>query len=348
MPAALSPQDLSQLPPSIQQIINSQQAGAGSPDPNVKQLGDSTVNDLNTALQRRFGQSSNYDSTFDSGVRGLMGEVPGIQNQYEQGTQRQNEDFMTNAQRIGQQSDLANGRQQNAMADQGMGYSGANLLGQQRLGEALQQNVFGANQSRNRGISDLTGRLQGQLQGISSREQALEGQATERATVADQTQAWQAQQQAMEQQALKAQQDQAAAQLQQEQQAAEQQQAALAALEAQARQSVQPIPGPTGALSGGGGAPQAPPVDWKGQTPTNKVQIDHPGWPAQNLDLTNAKDVKNLQLEMLNNGFYTGADKNNPYTGQFDQATQQALSNYMYSLSSGTGNIASGSYVHFV
>lgn len=317
MPAALSPQDLSQLPPNIQQILAGQQAGAGNPEADVKQMGNSTEGDLNTALQRRFGQGANFDQQFDSGVRGLMGEIPGIQNQYEQGTQRANEDFTTAAQRIGQQNDLASGRQQNQMADQGLGYSGANLLGQQRLGEALQQNVFGANQSRNRGIGDLTSRLQGQLQGITGREQALEGQATERATVADQTRAWEAEQQAMQQQALKMQQDNAAAQMQQQQAAAAQQQQALAQLEAQARQSVQPVAGPTGGLSygGGGGAP-APQAPAAPQT----IQFKMGGGADTTYNLTNPADVKNLQENLLNAGYNPGT-----IDGQMGPATIAAL-----------------------
>lgn len=248
MGTALNPDDLAKLPPGIQQVLQGQQSGAGAPDPNLDQLGGSTVNDLNSAIQRRFGQDNSFDPTYDSGLRGLLGEIPIDQRNYEQSQQRTNEDFMTTAQKLAQGNDRAVSGIENTMANNGMGYSGAHLVAQQRQGQDFQNSVFSANQARARGLSDATQRMADAYQTIRSRESDLQAGATERARVRDEAAAWAKQQQQLELQRQQQEQANAQTAMQQQQQQAAANEAALKQLEAQSLAMSQPVPAPTGQM----------------------------------------------------------------------------------------------------
>lgn len=313
MATSLSQQDLSQLPQSIQDILNQQNSGAGAPDPDLSQLGDSTLTDLSGALNRRFGQGQNYDPTEQAGIQSLIDSIPGVQNTYQEGQDQTNEDFMTAAQQLDKQNTLAMSQQQNNMADQGLGYSGANVLGQQRLGQAYQQQVFGANQSRARTLSGLTDQEVAAYQAIQDRSASLQGDAASRANVQDQANAWAAAQQQMEQQAQQQQQQEAAASLaqQQAQQQAEQQQ--IAAMEAQALAASQPVPDSGGSITPASTGEQ--------------VTLAGPGGAKTTYDTSNQNDVLTIQKAMLAAGM--NVPQNGVWTTDMDTALNQynALTN---------------------
>lgn len=284
---ALNPQQLAKLPPSVAALLASQSQG----DQALPQQTDdtaATTSALQGALARRFGTGQEFDQQYNADVTGLLGQVPGIQSNYDTQRNQLGEDFTKTADQL----DKANTRNRemhlNAMADRGLGYSGANLLGQERIGEQFQQGVQGANTALARNLSGLSADEANALRAIQARQATAEGAAAERARVRDETAAWQRQQEQLAQQQL-AQQQQAADQANQQaaaQQAAYQQQ--LAELERQALASSQPMPTATGTY--------APPATG-GAAPARNTD-SNVSFNTQEYNLRDPNEVKQLQYDL--------------------------------------------------
>jgi hypothetical protein len=288
---ALTPDQLKKLPPSVAALLQSQDQG----DQQLPQATDAStdvLSGLQGALGRRFGELQDYDPTYGSTVQGLIGEVPTLQSQYEQSRQRLGEDFTHTAETLDQQNQQNRERHLNAMADRGLGYSGANLVGQERIGKQFQESVQGANTAYARGQSDLSTTEADAYKRIQQRQAEAEAAATGRATARDETRKWQQQQEEMataaaarEQQAQEA-----ALQQQQAQQAA--MDAQLAEVERQSLAASQPMPTATGTYappaSGGGVAPAASPINTNSNVSFN----------YQEYNLRDPNEVKQLQYDL--------------------------------------------------
>lgn len=245
---ALTRDQLAKLPPSVAALLASQSQG-DQQLPEQVSSGNNVLSDLQGALGRRFGETQDYDSGYDAELRGMIGQVPQLQSQYEQRRQRMGEDFTQTADSLAQQNDQARSRHLAAMADRGMGFSGANLVGQERIGEAFQKSVQGANQSYTRGLADTSTDEADAYQRIKERQASVESAAADRARVRDETRKWQAQQAEMEKQRLAQEATLADQQRQQQEQEAAAYQQQLQQLEAQSLASSQPMPTATGSMA---------------------------------------------------------------------------------------------------
>lgn len=233
------------LSPALRRLLDQQRVGLYAGSQQNSAAGD-TMSNLQSAIGRRFGQRSEFDSEYDSALRGLMGQIPTIEGAYQKNVQRTDEDFTTSAEDLFNQKGLADSRHLNIMANNGMGFSGANLVGQQRLGEQFQQGVQGLTRNRTRTLEDLNDTTTGAYQDITSRSNTLQAGAAGRATARDEERAWQAEQVRMEQERAQHEQEMADRQLQQSQIIFQQNQEALAQLRQQMVQMSQPRPSPTG------------------------------------------------------------------------------------------------------
>lgn len=262
---ALTIEQLKKLPPSVAALLQSQDQG-DQQLPQATNSSSDVLSGLQGALGRKFGELQDFDPTYDASLRGLIGEVPTLQSQFEQNRQRLGEDFTRTAETLDRQNDQNRERHLNAMADRGLGYSGANLLGQERIGEQFQRSVQGANTAFARGQSDLSTTEADAYRRIQQRQAEAEAAAAGRATARDETRKWQKQQEEMAQAAAAREQaaQEAALQQQQAQQAAVD--AQLAQLERQSLAASQPMPTATGTYSppatgGGGAAAETSPIN---------------------------------------------------------------------------------------
>ncbi len=281
-------------------LLSSQSSGVPTPADQQDPSAGVTAN-LQGAMGRRFGQNQDFDPTYDAGLRSLMGQVPQLQSNYESQRQRAGEDFTTAADQLAKTNDDQNTHHLQNMADNGLGYSGANLIGQERIGTAFQKGVQGAGTAYTRGLENLSSSEAAAYKNIESRRTDLEGAAAERARVRDETAAWQKQQLAMETQRQQQEQknQETALAAQQAQQAQFDQQ--LKAMEAQALVQSQPMATPTGSYSsggsyggggggGGGGAPaaSAPAIDTNSNISVNYEEYN----------LRDPNEVKQLQYSL--------------------------------------------------
>jgi murein L,D-transpeptidase YcbB/YkuD len=241
-------------------LLQSQQQG-DQQLPQQNNQANEVLSNLQGALGRRFGETQDFDKDYDTGMRGLLGEVPTLQSQFEQSRQRLGEDFTQTADQLDKQNTQNRERHLNAMADRGLGYSGANLVGQERIGEQFQKSVQGANQAYARGQSDMSTSEADAFRRIQQRAAEIESGATGRATARDETRKWQQQQEQMAQQAAAREQQQL--EQQQSQAAAQQQQVdqQLRALEQQSLASSQPMPTGNGSYSPAAQSPIASPIN---------------------------------------------------------------------------------------
>ncbi len=283
---ALTKEQLAKLPPSVAALLQSQQSG----DQMTPQQNDPSapvLQGLQGALGRRFGETQDFDSQYDSELRGLMGQVPLLQGQYEQNRQRMGDDFTQTAEGLDKQNEQNRSRHLNAMADRGLGFSGANLVGQERIGEQFQEGVQGANKAYSRGLEDLSTSEADAFRRIQERASQVEGTAAERGRVRDETRRWQAEQQRMETERLGREQEQQAALLAEEQRQSEAYQQQLVALEQSALASSQPMPTATGSYAGAAPAPTS-----NFNTDTN-VSVNY-----MEYNLRDPNEVKALQTQL--------------------------------------------------
>lgn len=257
---ALTAEQLKRLPPSVAALLQSQELG-DQQLPQQNNQANEVLTGLQGALGRRFGETQEFDPGYDAGLRGLLGEVPTLQSQYEQNRQRLGEDFTMTAEQLDRQNTQNRERHLNAMADRGLGYSGANLVGQERIGEQFQRSVQGANQAYARGQSDLSTSEADAYRRIQQRAAEIESGATGRATARDEARRWQQQQEEMARQAAEREQQLAQQQLEQQQAEQQQIQQQLAALEQQSLASSQPMPTATGSYSPAAPSPSASPIN---------------------------------------------------------------------------------------
>lgn len=301
--------------------------------------GNEITRGLQGALGRRFGQQygAEFDPEYDAGIRGLLGQVPQYQAQFANRRQRVGEDFFRSAEDLDRQNTRANEQHLVAMADRGMGRSGANILGMERLGEAFQRGVQGLGQARQRSLTDLAGEEAGVYQRIRQRQSELEAAGTERARVREERRRWEEEQRRMEEERLRREEQ----MRQQELQARQQEQAAAEArlrqVEAAALAASQPIPMPTGGYAPGGGGGGG------GRGGRGEAAPDHTvaTYNYREYDLNNPDSVRNLQrmigvpadgvygpvtdrrLRELR-GFTFGGRAANPYSGMASNATRGA------------------------
>lgn len=245
---------VTQLPPSVQRILD--QAGSGYfANPQQSSNAGQTVASLQAAAAQRFGNGGQFDSQYDQGIRGLLGEVPGLEANYQNQQGRLDENFSLGADKMARDDVVNQEHNTNQMADHGLGYSGANLVGQGRIQEGFQRGIQGLVTNRARGLSDLTGAQNAAYRQIESRAGDLQGQAAGRATARDEQKAWQDEQIRMQTEQAKLQQDQANAALAFQQQAQAANEAAQRRMEQQLTMQSQPR------IDSGGSyqAAQAPP-----------------------------------------------------------------------------------------
>lgn len=307
---ALSQEELSKLPPSIQRLLAN--SGDLAPLTPSSDAGNPVLRDLQGALGRRFGQQygAEFDPEYDAGVRGLLGQVPQHQAAFANRRQRIGEDFYRSAEDLDRMNNRANESHEIQMADRGLLRSGANLVGAERLGEQFQRGVQGLGQARTRSLTDLTGEEAGTYQRIRSRQSELEAAGTERARVREEKKRWEEEQRRMEEERLRREEQYRQEELasrQAEQAAAE---ARLREVEAAALSAAQPMPGPTGGYSGGGGGGGGP-----AQPQFASATIDY-----NEFDTKNADQVRELQ-NYLNRQYNAGI----PVDGSYGPATDAAL-----------------------
>lgn len=234
------------LPDSIRRLL--EQQGAGFYDtPQQSSNAGASMSSLQQAIARRFGQSKDFDAEYESGIRGLMSQVPDLEAQFQNTRTRLDEDFALGAEQLDRDKKTADVSHLNRMANNGMGYSGANLVGQGRIGEAFQRGVQGLATGRSRALSDMTGAQNAAYRQLESRAGELQGQAANRASARDQAQAWQNEQIRMQQEQAKAQQEYAERSLQMQQNIQAQNEAATRRMQEQLRSMSQPQLAPTGA-----------------------------------------------------------------------------------------------------
>ncbi|MGH9982413.1 MAG: peptidoglycan-binding domain-containing protein [Nitrososphaeraceae archaeon] len=247
---ALSEDDLIRLPPSIQKMLRAQQQqGIASQiaAPQYQASGTQLVSDLSGAAGRRFGgqYGSEFDPTYDADVRGLLGSVPQMQAGFDLQRQRLGEDFGQSMRDLDTQNTRASKQHLVNMADRGIGRSGANLIGQERIGEQFQRGIESAVRGRESGLESLEQGAASAFQGIRSKLSQAEAAGTERARVREETRRFQEQQQLMETERARREEEAARA----AEQRAQQQQDQFAQILADS----QPVPTATGALVAGGG-----------------------------------------------------------------------------------------------
>lgn len=284
---ALTKQQLALLPASVQALLASQQQGdqqlPQQTDPSAK-----VMTSLQQAIGRRFGEGQEFDAEYDSSLRGLMGEVPTLQAGFQKNRQRLGEDFTQTAEGLDKQNTQNRDRHLNSMADRGLGFSGANLVGQERVQEGFQKGVQGASQAYGRALDDVSGSEADAFRRVQERSSNVEASAGERARVRDEKRKWEQEQMRMEQERMAREQQQAEAQL-----AEQQRQYAL--LEQQALAASQPMPTATGSYSagtsgGGGGGGRVPAPRFN--TDTN-VSVNF-----KEYNLRDPTEIKQLQSDL--------------------------------------------------
>ena len=283
---ALTKEQLAKLPPSVAALLQSQAQG----DQQLPQQNDPSAGvmaNLQGALGRRFGETQDFDAQYDSELRGMLGQIPGLQGQYAQQRQRADEDFTRSAEQLDKQNEKNRSQHLNAMADRGLGFSGANLVGQERIGEQFQEGVQGASKAYARGLEDLSTSEADAFRRIQERASSVEGAAAERGRVKDETRKWQAEQSRMETERLAREQQQQEAQLAQERQQAEAYQQQLLALEQSSLAASQPMP-----TASGGYAKPAPAPTSNFNTDTN-VSVNY-----MEYNLRDPNEVKALQTQL--------------------------------------------------
>ncbi len=234
------------LPESVRKLLQQQQAGYYETPQQRSSAGD-VMSMLQQAASRRFGQSGQADPEYDEEIRGLMSQIPDLEAGYQNAQQRVDEDFTLGAEELDREKTLADGRHVNTMANNGIGYSGANLIGQGRIAEGFQRGVQGLATNRSRTLSDLSGAQNAAYRQLTSRAGSAQGQAANRATEQDERRAWEMEQVRMEQESAKAQQEYAERGLAMQQQIMEQNEAARRRMEQQLTAMSQPQPTATGA-----------------------------------------------------------------------------------------------------
>lgn len=282
---ALTKEQLAKLPPSVAALLQSQEAG----DQQLPQQSDPAapvLTNLQGALGRRFGETQDFDSEYDSTIRNLLGEVPTVQAGFQRNRQRLGEDFTLTAEQLAQQDEQNRSRHLNAMADRGLGFSGANLVGQGRIAEGFQKSVQGANTAYTRGLDDLSTSEADAFRRIQERASASEAVAAERGRVRDETRKWQQEQSRLEQERLAREEQQQAAALAEQQRQNELMQQQLAQLEQSALASSQPMPTATGTYA------SAPSGGSSFNTDTN-VSVDF-----REYNLRDPNEVKLLQSSL--------------------------------------------------
>lgn len=304
----LNPEELQRLPESIRRLMQNESLGIqADPLSSGQDSGNAVLSDLQGALGRRFGQQygADFDPEYDAGVRGLLSQVPQHQAQFQNRRQRMGEDFYRSAEDLDRMNTRTGEQHEIKMADQGMLRSGANLVGQERLGEQFQRGVQGLTQARQRGLTDLAGEESGVYQRIRGRQSELEASGTERARVREERRRWEEEQRRMEEDRMRREEDMRNQELQARQQEQASAEARLRQVEAAALAGSQPYPTSTGGYArpagGGGGAPAL-------NNNTN-VSVD-----SYEYNLRDPNEVRELQQ-------YLGLSVD----GVYGPATQQAL-----------------------
>lgn len=249
---------LQNLPESVRRLLEQQGAGFYQ-TPNQQSSSRDVTAQLQAAAGRRFGQSGEFDPEYDAGIRSLLGQVPDLEARFQNQRGRVDEDFTQGAEKLDREKGLDDERHINTMADRGLGFSGANLVGQGRIAEGFQRNVQGLTTNRSRQLADLTGQQNAAYRSLTDRASEAQGSAANRATVRDQQRAWQAEQVRMEQERAAAQQRFAEEQMRMQQAAQAEAQAAQRRMEEMLRQQSQPQPAPTGAYRPPPPPPPPPP-----------------------------------------------------------------------------------------
>lgn len=284
---ALTREQLAKLPPSVAALLQSQSMGDQAlPQQNDPAQG--VLSNLQGALGRRFGETQDFDAEYDAAMRGMIGEVPGLQASYEKNRQRLGEDFTLTAEQLDRQNEQNRSRHLNEMANRGLGYAGANLVGQERIGEQFQRSVQGAGQAYTRGLDDLSTSEADAYRRIQERASATEATAAERARVRDETRKWQQEQQRLEQDRLAREQQQQEAALAEQQRQNELMNQQLSALEQQALAASQPMPTANGTYA----SPAAANPATSFNTDTN-VSV----WQRE-YNLRDPNEVKELQYSL--------------------------------------------------
>lgn len=290
---ALTEEELVNLPENIQRILRAQQAAQGigaqvaGQVPSYQQSGLALTNDLTAAAGRRFGQQygSEFDPTYDASVRGMLGEIPQLQAGFDLQRQRLGEDFGRSMRDLDTQNTRANKAHLINMADRGIGRSGANLVGQERLGEQFQRGIESAVSGRQAGLESLEQNAASAFQRIRSRLSEAEAAGTERSRVREEARRFQEEQQRLEQErALR--EEQAQREAEQRAQAQMDQMASMLA-------SSQPVPTDTGSLvtGGGGGGGVASDSSAPAMNTDTNVSVNF-----QEYNLRDPREVKALQM----------------------------------------------------
>lgn len=233
---------------SVRRLLQQQQAGFYERPTQTSSAGG-VMSTLQSAAARRFGQSGEFDEEYDAGIRGLMGQVPDLEAGYQNGLQRLDEDFTLGAEDLGRQKQTADSQHVNVMANNGIGRSGANLIGQGRIAEGYQRGMQSLTTGRSRSMDDMTSAQNAAYRQLTSRAGELQGGAAKNATARDERRAFEMERIRLEQDTAKAQQEYAERGLSMQQQIAEQNEAARQQAEQRLREMMQPKVTPTGAYA---------------------------------------------------------------------------------------------------
>lgn len=250
--------------------------------------GNTVLQRLQEAMTRRFGETNDFDPEYDAGMRGLAGQVPTLQAGFQRSRQRLGEDFTLTAEQLDKQNEQNRQRHLNAMADRGLGYSGANLVGQERIGEQFQKSVQGAHTAYTRGLDDMSTSEAEAFRNIQQRQTELEGGAAERGRVRDERRRWEQEQARLEQERMTREAEQA--RVAQEEAARQQQlyEEQLRQLEQNALAQSQPMPTATGTMSSGTSGGSAPRINTDTNVSVNFMEYN----------LRDPNEVKALQRDL--------------------------------------------------
>lgn len=199
---------------------------------------------LNGAVAQTDG---NFDSQYDSGIRGLMGQTMQEAADLPMEDTRAQEGYNQNSETLGRQNKTALTNNAVNMADRGLAFSGINLGQQGAIAENTQRGMQGLSDSLAQKRQDITRRGQKFEGDVTNRLADFQGQRAAKAAEREQQKAWQDTQTRLADEQSQRSMDMQRQQMEQSQRQADALQQQIAA--------AQPVASDTGsyASSGGGG-----------------------------------------------------------------------------------------------